>query len=184
MVERTSRQKTIGSWGTRKLKHGLHKACFVVKGYLQRPGFETFCWCHKTFNITRNHGCVKMAFFYWDLEEEFYMEQSDGHVIPGRDHVLLLLKSFYGLKQDSNVWFKIMIREFVKLGWGKYESDHGIWIKYGSNGERTFVILYVHNLLSMSEDDDELANFKPELEEFGRRQAIFWYGNWASIWWN
>jgi hypothetical protein len=180
LVARPPGKKVIGSRWTYKLKHGgLHKARFVAKGYLQRPGFdfdETFAPVARFATIRTllaiaaglglrvHHMDVKTAFLYGYLDEEIYVEQPEGYVIPGQeDLVLLLLKSLYGLKQAPNVWFKTITSEFVKLGYCKCESDHGIWIKFGPDGKRTFIILYVDDLLIMSEDDDELANLKREL---------------------
>src|SRR5437762_1805402 len=107
---------------------------------------------------------VVTAFLYGGLKERIYVEQPEGHVVPGKeDHVLLLLKSLYGLKQAPYVWFKTITSEFIKLGYRKCESDHGIWVKFGPNRKRTFIILYMDNLLIMTEDDEELASLKRRL---------------------
>ena len=46
---------------------------------------------------------VKTAFLNGDLDEEIYMEQPEGFVIPGQENkVCKLVKSLYGLKQDQN----------------------------------------------------------------------------------
>jgi hypothetical protein len=180
LVARPSGKKVIGSRWIYKLKHGgLHKARFVAKGYLQRPGFdfdETFAPVARFATIRTllaiaarlglrvHHMDVKTAFLYGDLDEEIYVEQPEGYIIPGQeDLVLLLSKSLYGLKQAPNVWFRTITGEFVKLGYHKCESDHGIWVKFGPDGKRTYIILYVDDLLIMSEDDDELVNLKLEL---------------------
>ena len=43
---------------------------------------------------------VKNAFINDKLEEEIYMEQLDGFVVPGqKKNVCKLIKSLYGLKQ-------------------------------------------------------------------------------------
>src|SRR5271154_7031662 len=122
LVARPPGKKVIGSRWTYKLKHGgLHKARFVAKGYLQRPGFdfdETFAPVARFATIRTllaiaaglglrlHHMDVKTAFLYGDLDEEIYVEQPEGYVVPGQeDLVLLLTKSLYGLKQAPNVWF-------------------------------------------------------------------------------
>ena len=43
---------------------------------------------------------VKTAFLNGDLEEEIYMDQPEGCVVPGKEkNVCKLVKSIYGLKQ-------------------------------------------------------------------------------------
>lgn len=46
---------------------------------------------------------VKNAFLNRDLKEEVLLEQREGFK-QGKDHVLTLLKSLYGLKQSSREW--------------------------------------------------------------------------------
>jgi len=44
---------------------------------------------------------VKTAFLYSELEEQIFMHRLEGFVIEGReDHVCMLKKSFYDLKQS------------------------------------------------------------------------------------
>ena len=148
----------------------------MAKGYLQRPGFDfdetyapvaRFSTIRTLIAIAAGLGFkihqmdVVTAFLYGGLEERIYIEQPEGHIVPGKeDHVLLLLKSLYGLKQAPYVWFKTITSEFIKLGYQKCELDHGIWVKFGPNGKRMFIILYVDDLLIMTEDDGELASLK------------------------
>lgn len=50
---------------------------------------------------------VKTAFLHGELEEDIYMDQSEGYVIPGKeDLVCRIKKSLYGLKQSPREWYK------------------------------------------------------------------------------
>ena len=48
---------------------------------------------------------VKTTFLNEELEEEIYMEQLEGFVVPGKENkVCKLIKSLYGLKQAPKQW--------------------------------------------------------------------------------
>lgn len=44
---------------------------------------------------------VKTVFLHSELEEQIYMQQPKDFVAEGKDHVYVLKKSLYGLKQSS-----------------------------------------------------------------------------------
>ena len=51
-------------------------------------------------NLVIHQMDVKTAFLNGDLEEEIYMDQLEGCVVPGKEKkVCKLVKSIYGLKQ-------------------------------------------------------------------------------------
>jgi hypothetical protein len=127
------RQAIEGKW-ILKHKPGFkttaprYKARFVIKGFSQVHGVdynETYAPVAKTYSfrifmaiaaardlemITLD---VKTAFLYGTLEEEVYMHQPEGFVIPGREEeVCHLIKSIYGLKQASRVW-NVKFNEFI-----------------------------------------------------------------------
>ena len=91
-----------------------YKARLVVKGYSQREGIDYFDTYSPVTRITSiwvlvalaavygleiHQIDVKTAFLNGELEEEIYMEQPEGFVVPGKERkVCKLVKSLYGLK--------------------------------------------------------------------------------------
>ena len=87
-----------------------YKARLVSKGYTQKEGedfFDTYSLITRIatirvlFALAASYGLhvhqmdVKTAFLYGELEEEIYMEQSDGFVVPGEENkVCRLIKSY------------------------------------------------------------------------------------------
>jgi len=50
---------------------------------------------------------VKTAFLHGELEEDIYMDQPEGFVVPGKENLVCRLKkSLYVLKQSPRQWYK------------------------------------------------------------------------------
>ena len=87
----------------------------MAKGFRQKEGvdyFDTYAPVARItsirllfalasiYNLCIHQMDVKTAFLNGDLNEEVYMEQPRGFVLPGNEHkVCKLTKSLYGLKQ-------------------------------------------------------------------------------------
>ena len=92
-----------------------YKARLVVKGFRQKEGLDYFDTYSPVTRITSiemlialaavydleiHQMDVKTAFLNGELEEEIYIEQPEGFVVPGKEKkVCKLIKSLYGLKQ-------------------------------------------------------------------------------------
>jgi len=121
VVDRPYRCKLVGcKWVFKKKLRPdstieKYKTRLVAKGYIQKEGedyFDTYSPIARLTTIrvllflAASHGLlvyqmdVKTAFLNGELEEEIYMDQSDGFVAKGQEgKVCKLLKSLYGLKQ-------------------------------------------------------------------------------------
>ncbi len=128
-VELPKDRKAIGSRWVFKVKHQSdgrverYKCRLVAKGYSQKYGVDydetfspvvrfssirTLLYFAVQNNLHVHQMDVVTAFLNGHLDEEIYMEQPEGFVKPGEEHLVCKLKkSIYGLKQSwslSEVW--------------------------------------------------------------------------------
>ena len=91
------------------------KTRLMAKGFRQREGidfFDTYAPVARStsihvlialasiYKLVVHQMDVKTAFLNWNLDEEVYMDQPEGFVLPGNKRkVCKLVKSLYGLKQ-------------------------------------------------------------------------------------
>ena len=78
---------------------------------------------------------VKTTFLNGDLEEEIYMEQPKGFIVPGQEKkVFKLVKSLYGLKQAPKKWHEKFDNTMITNGFRINECDKCVYIKDTENG--------------------------------------------------
>jgi hypothetical protein len=139
----------------------IAKAQLVAQGYSQIPGLNfspnhTFAAVTKTSTVrfvaayAAAHDWELDAFdatraFLWGvLEEPVYMTQPVGFV-EGVDMVWRLLRSVYGLKQASHVWYKKLRGLLERLGFCRSEVDHALFIaKLVHSGVPIHCLMAVH----------------------------------------
>ena len=96
---------------------------------------------------------VRTAFLNGKLAAEIYMRQPEGYIDKRRpDHVCLLKKSLYGLKQAARCWNETMDEHLKKLGYRRCDADCCIYVKELANSKIIFILLYVDDLLVASND--------------------------------
>ena len=67
---------------------------------------------------------VKTPFLHGELEEEIYMRQPNVYVVEGKeDHVYLLKKSLYGLKQSPRQLYNRFDKYMIDNGFSRNEYD-------------------------------------------------------------
>ncbi|KAL0368464.1 UNVERIFIED_CONTAM: Retrovirus-related Pol polyprotein from transposon TNT 1-94 [Sesamum calycinum] len=93
---------------------------------------------------------VKTAFLHGDLHEQIYMNQPCGFIDKKNpDHVCLLKKSLYGLKQSPRQWNKKFDSFMQSLKFSKSSYDPCLYFKY-DNSMPVFLVLYVDDMLIAS----------------------------------
>ena len=156
-----------------------HKARLVAKGYSQQPGVdynETFAPVARLDTIRvlvelaaqrrwKIHQLdVKSAFLNGFLEEEIYVEQTQGFVKKGKeDQVLKLKKALYGLKQAPRAWYSRIDSYFMSSGFRRSQSEPTLYIKTQGNSDTLIISLYVDDLIYTGNNEEMIQEFKHDM---------------------
>ena len=155
-------------------KVSTYKARLVAKGFTQRQGVdyeETFSpvamvksirillaiAAYYDYEIWQMD--VKTAFLNGNLQEEVYMTQPEGFTSEDGTKVCKLNKSIYGLKQASRSW-NLRFDETIKEFGFKQNGDEPCVYMKGSGFARTFLVLYVDDILLIGSDKIALKEVK------------------------
>ena len=121
---------------------------------------------------------VKTAFLNGDLDDEIYMEQPEGFIVPSQEKkVCRLIKSLYGLKQAPMQWHEKFDNVMMTNGFKINECDKCVYVK---NVEHEFVIicLSVDDILIMGSNNEvikttkEMFNNKFDMKDLGIADVI------------
>lgn len=139
-----------------------YKARLVANGKSQQVGVD----CEETFSLVIKPTTirtvldlavardwplhqldVKNAFLHGNLEEIVYMHQPAGYVDPQKpNHVCLLKKSLYGLKQSPRAWFQRFAQYATKIGFKNSKSDASLFV-YHNGRDLAYLLLYVDDII-------------------------------------
>ncbi|KAL5740548.1 hypothetical protein ACOSQ2_029728 [Xanthoceras sorbifolium] len=186
LVKPPKDKKIVGCKWVFKRKEGIpgvedakYKARLVAKGYSQVHGVDF----NDVFSPVVKHSSirvllalvamhnleleqldVKTAFLYGELEETIYMQQPEGFEIEGKkDHVCLLKKLLYGLKQSPRQWYKRFDSFMVGHGYSRSQYDSCVYLRKLKDGSFVYLLLYVDDMLIAAKDMFELNKLKSEL---------------------
>ncbi|GJW81729.1 zinc finger, CCHC-type containing protein [Tanacetum coccineum] len=96
-----------------------------------------------------------------DLDEEVYMKQPKGFVMPGNEHkVCKLVKSLYGLKQASKQWHQKFDEVVLSSGFHLNQFDKCVYSKFDSSGKGVIICLYVDDMLIFGTDQNQVDKTK------------------------
>jgi hypothetical protein len=156
-----------------KIKHAVdrsmdkYKARFMARGFSQKErehSDETFYLVasytsiRAIISLATSMGCnlhqmdVKTTFLNGEIEEEVYIQQSQGFEVHSRDtHIFILKKYLYGLKQDPRAWYARMDNYLTRLGFSKGHADPNLYYKVMDNAP-LILLLYVDDLFITGEE--------------------------------
>ncbi|GKA07055.1 putative RNA-directed DNA polymerase [Tanacetum coccineum] len=179
LVPRASTTNVVdGKWVYRlkRDKNGAiirYKARFVAKGCRQEPGIDF----HETFSpvvklttiravlslaVTNDWPLrqldIQNAFLHVNIKEQVYMKQPPGFIDPQRpNHVCLLHKSLYGLKQDPRTWFERLSKALFDLGFKGSKTDPSLFI-YSCGDTLLYILVYVDDIIVTGNNKGTIDN--------------------------
>ncbi|KAL4342059.1 hypothetical protein GQ457_08G024400 [Hibiscus cannabinus] len=158
-----------------------NKARLVIKGYAQIGGVnygDTFAPVARLDTIKLLiaiagqlgwnvfHLDVKSAFLNGELEEDIYICQPEGFVVPGKEHQVYKLKrALYGLKQAPRAWYYRIDSYLQKLGFQRCINEATLYLKKDKNAYLLVISLYVDDLLVMGSNDKTVLEFKLSMQK-------------------
>jgi hypothetical protein len=200
VVPRPHGKSMVTSKWLYKIKHAIDgsvekfKARFVAHGFSQKERIdydEIFAPVAKYTSIRiiislasvfywKLHQMdVKTAFLNGEVEQEVYIEQSEGFVIHGKEsHVYKLKKALYGLKQAPTAWYGRIDSFLQSLGFYQSIADPNLYRKILQN-HPDILVLYVDDLF-LTGEEHLIAQTKRELStEFEMKDL----GSYALLSW-
>jgi hypothetical protein len=151
----------------------------VCKGYAQIEGInfeetyapvakmEAICFllayaCSKNVKVYQMD--VKSAFLNGELEEEVYIEQTEGFQFSENiDCVCKLKKALYGLKQAPRAWYSRLDKYLQQAWFIKGSVDKKLYIKV-SQGNILLIEVYVDDIIFGSDDDRLSQKFAKDMQ--------------------
>nr|KAJ0197017.1 hypothetical protein LSAT_V11C700348640 [Lactuca sativa] len=122
---------------------------------------------------------VKTTFLNGDLDEEIYMKQPEGFVMPENEHkVCKLKKSLYGLKQAPKQWRQKFDDVVLSKGFALNQVDKCVYSKFDTSGKGVMICLYVDDMLIFGTGLEEVNKTKKflsssfEMKDLGEAEVI------------
>jgi hypothetical protein len=185
MVHRPEGKNIIGSKWIFKNKLNeqgqvfRNKERLVCKGYAQIEGLdfdETFApvailetiriflayACHKRFKVYQMD--VNSSFLNGDLNEEVYMEQTEGFKLSDNSNLVCKLKKdLYGLKQAPCAWYHRLDMYLKDKGFKRGTIANNLYIKREDN-DFLIVLFYVDEIIFRCNKDSLVQWFSSTME--------------------
>jgi hypothetical protein len=106
----------------------------------------------------------KSAFLNGNLEEEVYIEKTQGFKLNKGDYVCKLKKSLYGIKQVPRAWYARLDSYLQKQGLKRGSTTKNIYCKIVGNNMIT-VEVYVDDIIFGSDDEKMSKEFARRMQQ-------------------
>nr|GEV54457.1 zinc finger, CCHC-type [Tanacetum cinerariifolium] len=162
------------------------KARSVIQGFRHKEGidyFDTYTSVARIatirlllalapiHNLVIHQMDVKTIFLNGDMEEEVYMKQPKGFIMPCKKHKMCKpVKSLYGLKQAPKQWHQKFDEVVLSIGFLLNQYDKCVYSKFHSSDKGVIICLYADDILIFETDQNQVDKAKKFLSsKFSRR---------------
>lgn len=196
LVERPRGKNVIRGLWLFKIKHNpdgsinKYKSRFVAMGNTQKEGEDY----NETFSPTGKPASFRLlvamavingweihqmdaiaAFLNGDLTEDLYLEQPEGFVIPGKEHLVCKLnKSIYGLKQSPKIWGDDVKEFLLSANFTQCKIDPCTYIRQDQD-KFTAIYLHVDDMAITGNDIDNIKRqiaSRWDMEDLGVAKSV------------
>jgi Reverse transcriptase (RNA-dependent DNA polymerase). len=102
--------------------------------------------------------------FFPELKE--YLEEDDDRLI------VRIVKVMHGLIQSAALWYDVLMKFLLKLGFKKNDKDPCVMYKTTDKGKLFIIALYADDILMLCEDGDEFDWLIEELKREYKEVAV------------
>ncbi|GJU77311.1 zinc finger, CCHC-type containing protein [Tanacetum coccineum] len=131
------------------------------------------------YNLIIHQMDVKTAFLNGDLDEEVYMNQPQGFIMPGnKNKVCKLIKTLYRLKQAPKKWHQKFDEVVLSNGYLLNQADKCVYSKFNESGKGVIIYVYVDDMLIFGTDQvqvdltKEFLSSKFSMKDMGEADVI------------
>ena len=166
--------------GTELPQH-YHKVCVIVKAFAQKPGIDytdtyapvahlestrTILHIGASLNWEIHQMDIKTAFLHGDLEEEVYMEQSEG-MLRIQKGILGLLHAKDSLWTDAGCMSLESTSPscHADIGYVRTTADHCIYMHKTLEGS-SILTIHVDDICAAASRTTEMVKLKAQLRQF------------------
>jgi hypothetical protein len=159
------------------------EARWVVKGFLQVFGvdynkttpptarlkmFRLLCHIMASEGLAMRQFDVKTAFLHGKLppDKRVFMQQPPGFKDSSKpDHVWMLVKALYGMKQAGRVWNHTFNNALVNdFGFRRVMNEHCLYVRSSPGGGFAMASIHVDNTFAIGLSEEELDQLQRNLE--------------------
>lgn len=114
------------------------------------------------YNWELHQADICSAFLHSHIDEDVYIMLPDGHNQCGK--VVKLKRAIYGLKKAPRYWYNTFNEFLMKKGFVRSKTDLCLYSRV-SSGEKTYLIVYVDDILITGSDPGCIVKLKEEMSE-------------------